>query len=311
MKTGAVIVAAGHKIVKSSFQPMLPIGDSTVIRRIIITMKQAGIDPVVVVTGRQGDELEKHMAGLQVICLRNDRYEDTQMYDSICMGLNYIEDLCDRVLTLPAKYPLLLKNTIELLLEEEAEAVCPVYQGRRGHPVLIACSLIQELLAFKGDGGLRGVLRQEEIRERVREVPVEDEGIIFSVETDEECAAGRLADRRIDIHPHIEIRLERNDSFFGPSMAQFLSLIDHTGSMQTACRQMHMSYTKGWKLLKEAEKQMGYPLLDTRSGGADGGSSRLTPKTKDFLSRYLRMEEELTRQGRRLFEQYFIEGERK
>ena len=51
-----------------------------------------------------------------------------------------------------------------------------------------------------------------------------------------------------------------------------------------------MSYTKGWKILKEAERQLGYPLLVTQSGGAEGGFSQLTPKSKDFLDRYLRME---------------------
>ena len=89
MRTGAVIIAAGHKSTISRFQPMLPVGDSTVIRRIIITLKRAGIEPVVVVTGQKADEVEKHIAGLRVICLRNQDYEQTQMYYSICMGLNY------------------------------------------------------------------------------------------------------------------------------------------------------------------------------------------------------------------------------
>jgi len=75
--------------------------------------------------------------------------------------------------------------------------------------------------------------------------------------------------------------------------------------MQTACRQMHMSYTKGWKILKEAERQLGYPLLVTQSGGAEGGFSQLTPKSKDFLDRYLRMEKELRMEGERLYKKYF------
>lgn len=52
--TGALIVAAGSRQEENRFHPMEPVGDSTVIRRIIITMKQAGVDPIVVVTGRQG-----------------------------------------------------------------------------------------------------------------------------------------------------------------------------------------------------------------------------------------------------------------
>ena len=36
LRTGAVIVAAGHKSRNTPFNPLLPVGDSTVIRRIII-----------------------------------------------------------------------------------------------------------------------------------------------------------------------------------------------------------------------------------------------------------------------------------
>ena len=42
----------------------------------------ASIDPIVVVTGFQADQLEKHISGLRVICLRNPDYGETQMYDS-------------------------------------------------------------------------------------------------------------------------------------------------------------------------------------------------------------------------------------
>lgn len=305
MKTGAVIIAAGHKSTVSRFQPMLPIGDSTAIRRIIITLKRAGIEPVVVVTGQCADEVEKHIAGLRVICLRNQDYDHTQMYNSICMGLNYIEDLCDRVFVLPAKFPMFLPDTIQKMMGSGAMAACPVYDGRRGHPVLVSNGLISRLLNYKGDRGLRGALRQADIDACLEEIPVEDEGIIMAVETDEDCAHGSLGRERLEVYPQIQLTLERNEGFFGPQAAQFLSLIDHTGSMQTACRQMHMSYTKGWKILKEAERQLGYPLLVTQSGGAEGGFSQLTPKSRDFLERYLRMEKELRQEGERLFKKYF------
>ena len=305
MRTGAVVVAAGHKSSVSSFSPMLPIGDSTVIRRIIITLKRSGIDPVVVVTGKQGDEVEKHIAGLRVICLRNRNYGNTQMYNSICLGLNYIEDLCDRVFILPAKFPMFLPETIKRMMDMDAQVVCPVFEGRRGHPVLVSSDIIGKLLNYKGEKGLRGALRQVDVDRCAWEVEVEDQGIILAVETDEDRAQSNLDNERLDIFPQIQLTLERDEGFFGPSVAQFLSLIDHTWSMQTACRQMHMSYTKGWKILKAAEKQLGYPLLITQSGGAEGGSSLLTPKAKDFLVRFLGMEKELREDAQKLYQKYF------
>ena len=305
MRTGAVVVAAGHKSSVSSFSPMLPIGDSTVIRRIIITLKRSGIDPVVVITGEQGDEVEKHIAGLRVICLRNQNYGHTQMFNSICLGLNYIEDLCDRVFILPAKFPMFLPETIKRMMDTDAQVVCPVFEGRRGHPVLVSSAVIGKLLNYKGEQGLRGALRQADVYRCAAEVEVEDQGIILAVETDEDRAQSNLDNERLDIFPQVQLTLERDDGFFGPSVAQFLSLIDHTGSMQTACRQMHMSYTKGWKILKAAEKQLGYPLLITQSGGAEGGSSLLTPKAKDFLVRFLGMEKELREDAQKLYQKYF------
>lgn len=304
MKTGAVISAAGHHL-DAPFQPLLPLGNTTVIRRIIIMLKQFDIDPIIVITGQNAEEVEKHISRMRVICLRNEAYKTTQMYDSLCMGLNYIEDLCDRVLFLPVKYPMFLGDTIEKLLSAQKEAACPVYQNRRGHPVILSARLIPFLLHYPGTNGLRGALHQDYINARLEEIPVEDQGIILAVEQNEDCILNYNRSRRIPVHSVNQLYLEGEDIFFGPGIAQFLTLIEHTGSMQTACRQMHMSYSKGWRIVKEAEKHLGFPLLLTKSGGVEGGSSELTPKTKDYLTRYLAMEKELQQTAKELFEKYF------
>lgn len=311
MKTGALIIAAGHEGEKEDFRPMLPAGDSTVIRRIILTMKQAGADPVVVVTGRRGDDLEKHISGLGAICLRNKDYESTQMFYSICQGLAYMKSLCGRIFILPAKFPMFLPATIRRMMECEAPVVCPVRNGRRGHPVLLSVSAVDAVLAYQGDLGLKGALNQEELAGQTAEIPVEDEGIILAVDTREDCAKPLVEEGKIPIHPQAALSLWRNEEFFGPFMAQLLSLTDYTGSLQTACRQLHISYTKGWSMIRSAQKQLGFPLLLTQSGGMGGGSSRLTPQAKDFLSRYFKMEQALCREGERLFWEFFGDGEEK
>ncbi len=56
------------------------------------------------ITGQDAKEVEKHISKLRVICLRNEEYENSQMYDSVLMGLRYIEDLCDRILILPLNF---------------------------------------------------------------------------------------------------------------------------------------------------------------------------------------------------------------
>ena len=89
LRTGAVIVAAGHKSRNTPFNPLLPVGDSTVIRRIIITLKRGGVSPIVVITGDKADEIEKHISNLQVICLRNEQYDKVQMlkiFVTVCLS---------------------------------------------------------------------------------------------------------------------------------------------------------------------------------------------------------------------------------
>lgn len=309
MRTGAVISAAGHKGSGPSFNPMLPIGDTTVIRRIIITLQQAGVDPVVVITGAQGEELEKHISKMQVICLRSLNFEHTQMFDNICMGLSYVEGLCDRAVVLPAKFPLLFPDTIRRIMRSGAAAACPVYAGRRGHPVLIRRDLIPMILDYNGGQGLKGALRQPGVNELVEEIQVEDEGILWPVEAETDWETSPKGRERILMHPRVQLSLACEEIFFDPVTARFLMVTDHTGSMQTACRQMNMSYTKGWKLLKAAEKQLGYPLLITQSGGADGGSSRLSPRARTFLDRYQGLEKELNETAGKLFHKYFSQGE--
>lgn len=313
MKTGAVILAAGHRSRTTAFQPMMPVGDTTAIKRIIIMLQQAGVEPVVVVTGDQGEELEKHISKMRVVCLRNREYASTQMFDSICMGLNYIEDLCDRVLIMPTKAPLLLSETIIKIMESTAPLACPIYDGRRGHPVMMGKEWTQKILSYRGDYGLRSFLREPEAEAVLEEIPVEDEGIIRAVETDEDCAGAMKQGQegKIPLYSKVSLYLGSDEVFFGPGIAQFLTLIDHTGSMQTACRQMHMSYSKGWKIMKTAERELGYPLLVTQSGGAEGGFSQLTPKTKDFLERFLKMEREVNAYTKMLFDQYFGEEKQK
>ncbi len=46
MKTGAVITAAGNNHSANGFSPLLPIGHTTVIRKIIVTLKRCGVDPL-------------------------------------------------------------------------------------------------------------------------------------------------------------------------------------------------------------------------------------------------------------------------
>ena len=61
-----------------------------------------------------------------------------------------------------------------------AEAAAPLFEGRRGHPVLFGRTLFAALSALTGDAGARDVLAG--IGEAVTLVPANDEGVLFDVD---------------------------------------------------------------------------------------------------------------------------------
>lgn len=107
------------------------------------------------------------------------------------------------------------------------------------------------------------------------------------------------------IRPAIRLTFEKEERFFGPGVAELLELVGKKGSIQGACSEMGMSYSKSWKIIKRAEKELGYPLLHSHNGGNAGGKSELTDEGKAFLKKYRSMESALQKQTEKLFLQYF------
>lgn len=119
--TGAVILAAGKSEYMEELRPLMKVGQTTMIQREIDTLRQAGISPIVVVTGYQAEALEKHIAHRGAVFVRNKRYQTSQMFDSIGQGLRYIQKKAARVLLFPSDIPLVSADTI--LKMKEAKGI--------------------------------------------------------------------------------------------------------------------------------------------------------------------------------------------
>ena len=65
-----------------------------------------------------------------------------------------------------------------------------------------------------------------------------------------------------------------------------LEAVEATGSLAEAARQMDVPYRTAWQKLKALEDRWGVALLQTESGGADGGASRLTPQAQELVRRF-------------------------
>jgi molybdate transport system regulatory protein len=78
---------------------------------------------------------------------------------------------------------------------------------------------------------------------------------------------------------------------FGQGREQLLRLIQTTGSINAAAKQMGIPYRKAWTYLDAMEKRLGSPLVNRQKGGSGGGNSTLTPEALQLLEGFDTLQE--------------------
>lgn len=107
------------------------------------------------------------------------------------------------------------------------------------------------------------------------------------------------------LNPNAKIKIIFNNSIFGPGVIEIMELVQKKGSLSQAYRDMNLSASKGWRIIKKTEEELGYPLFATIVGGQNGGGSCLTKQGADLLRRYKAFAGELTAETERLYEKHF------
>ena len=181
----AIILAAGFSSRMKRFKPLLRIGEKTFAEHAIALFKRAGIGDIVTVVGHLSEKLIPVVKAASSRYVINDNYHDG-MYSSIQTGVNALKHSCDAFFLLPVDIPFVLPTTIQRLAnafcKNSLSLVCyPQFQSRRGHPPLINSKLVDEILSYSGQGGLREFLRSYE--NQAISIPVEDPFIRLDADT--------------------------------------------------------------------------------------------------------------------------------
>lgn len=85
---------------------------------------------------------------------------------------------------------------------------------------------------------------------------------------------------------NLSCRLFTDAKCFGPGVAQLLHAVQELHSLRAAALSMDMAYSKAWTIIKNSEKALGFPLLDSTTGGKGGGGAALTPEGARLLRAY-------------------------
>lgn len=76
----------------------------------------------------------------------------------------------------------------------------------------------------------------------------------------------------------------------GPGKIALLEQIAALGSISAGGRALDMSYRRAWELIDDLNAIFGQPVVESKSGGKNGGGATVTALGLNLISRYRAME---------------------
>jgi molybdenum cofactor cytidylyltransferase len=144
-------------------------------------------DEVVVVTGEDRERVEACLAGLPVRLVWNPQHAGG-LSTSLQAGVSALPAGARAVAVCLGDMPLVRPGHIDALIQafltDSAGSIfVPTWQGERGNPVLWTVDLLPEIGTLTGDVGVKALMDRHPAK--VREVPVDEPGILTDVDTPE------------------------------------------------------------------------------------------------------------------------------
>lgn len=103
----------------------------------------------------------------------------------------------------------------------------------------------------------------------------------------------------------IQARIMLDDEIaFGPGKADLLIAIQTTGSISAAGKYLGMSYRRAWLLVDAMNRCFQQPLIETATGGTQGGGARLTTQGLEVLQRYQQLQQDIRTLGEKHFPEF-------
>ncbi len=188
-RVAGVVLAAGKATRFGTTKQLLPWKGTTMVGHVVDVALAAGLSPVVVVVGHDGERVAAAVADRPVQVVWNPEYAAGQSA-SVRRGVAALPASCSAALFLLADQPGITPETVRILVQAHRETLAPIvvptYEGRRGNPVLFDRALFAEIEKITGDTGARMLFGK--YRPHIVRVPVEDAAVVQDIDTPEEYA---------------------------------------------------------------------------------------------------------------------------
>jgi len=183
----AIVLAAGESKRMKVPKMLLPYKDKTIIEKVIENIISSGIEKVIVVLGSGKDDILKVTGSLPVTDCYNENYKQG-MLSSVKCGFRNMDEECGAVLLFLGDQPGIDPDVIKILIEAYRNTgkgiVMPVYNKKRGHPLIINSKYRDEIAGIDESGTLRDLVHK--FKDDVHEVKVETQSILKDIDTQED-----------------------------------------------------------------------------------------------------------------------------
>ena len=193
----ALVLAAGRSTRMGPVNKLLvPVGGRAMVRAVVEQLEGSSVRPIVVVTGHEAERVGNALAGTEARLVHNPAYREG-LSGSIRAGLPALPESADAAIICLGDMPLVASRHVDKLVAafdpDEGREICvPVFEGKRGNPVLFARRFFEEVAAIRGDVGARHLIGEYE--EHVCEVAMDDRAVLVDVDSPQ--ALDELGERR-------------------------------------------------------------------------------------------------------------------
>lgn len=187
----AIILAAGESKRMGSPKMLLPFNGSTMMECVITNVAKSIVDKIVVVVGAERETLTQLAGKLNVEYCYNENFKEG-MLSSVQCGFRYLPSDCKGSLVFQGDQPLITFDTINAVINGYASSekgiVIPVFDKKRGHPILIDMKYRNDIDKLSPDKGLRSLAYR--FPADVLEVDTYEPGILRDFDTYEQYKKG-------------------------------------------------------------------------------------------------------------------------
>lgn len=186
-RVAAIVLAAGQGTrfaaeTGGAFKLLAQLDGAPLVRHVVQAALESRARPLVVVTGHRRDEVVDILSGLAFTEAYNHAYA-SGMGSSLATGIAALPTDVAGAIVLLGDMPRVMASVVDALIaafakRPDCDAVVPVYNGRRGNPVLLARSLFVAAERLTGDEGARRLLASA----NVAELAAPDAGVTIDID---------------------------------------------------------------------------------------------------------------------------------